>query len=93
MNLVWLNSYMYIILFGQILEIAHTHYWTKDLTDLSGESSSQYSQYLEPSGLSPGAMSMGASPVSSVQVSPEVSRRPSAQSGEQSNLKFLHFKI
>ncbi|CAL8079643.1 unnamed protein product [Orchesella dallaii] len=68
----------------QILEIAHTHYWTKDINDISGESGSHYSQYLEPTGLSPGAMSMGASPVSSVQVSPEPSRRPSAQSGEHS---------
>jgi len=75
----------------KILEIAHTHYWTKDLHDLSGESGSHYSQYLEPTGLSPGAMSMGASPVSSVQVSPEPSRRPSAQSGEHSSMNLMSF--
>lgn len=71
----------------KILEIAHTHYWTKEVAELSGDSGSQYSQYLDPTGISPGAMSMGASPVSSAQVSPEPSRRPSAQSGEQPRKK------
>ncbi|XP_021954472.1 MAP kinase-activating death domain protein isoform X3 [Folsomia candida] len=66
----------------QILEIAHTHYWTKDIADIAAESGSHYSQYLDPNVLSPGVLSMQGSPISSEQASPEPSRRPSAQVAE-----------
>ena len=65
------------------MEIAHTHYWTKDIAELAAAQGSQYSQFLDPNVLSPG-ISMAGSPLSSAQVSPEPSRRPSQQSGEHS---------
>jgi len=71
------------------LEIAHTHYWTKDIADLAAEAGSHYSQYLDPNVLSPGVLSMQGSPISSEQASPEPSRRPSAQSAEHSGRKSI----
>ncbi|CAG7683786.1 unnamed protein product [Allacma fusca] len=68
----------------QVMEIAHTHFWTKDITDIAMDQGSHYSQFLDPNVLSPGVVSMAGSPMSSAQVSPEPSRRPSQQSGEQS---------
>lgn len=75
-------SYLVIIFeyMIQVLEIAHTHYWTKDLNDMAGEHG-QYSQFLDPNTLSPG-LSMAGSPISSTQASPDASRRPSSQSAE-----------
>ena len=68
------------------MEIAHTHYWTKDIADMTGEHA-HYSQFLDPNSLSPG-VSMAGSPMSSAQVSPDPSRRPSqqSQSGEPGKL-------
>lgn len=65
----------------QVMEIAHTHYWTKDVADIAAEQTGHYSQFLDPHLLSPGVSTAG-SPVSSAQESPEPSRRPSQHSAE-----------
>lgn len=83
------NKIHSLLNFVQILEIAHTHYWTKDIADIAAESGSHYSQYLDPNVLSPGVLSMQGSPISSEQASPEPSRRPSAQVAEPMGTKYL----